>query len=218
MKKNVLLVTCCCLFTWGGYAQNSAEWLRQKRTQTRYLIEQILANGVYQDYLKKGYRVLQGGLNIIGEWKSREFDLHTQYLEAERNGLLPVIPKMWTARFAELSRTYIRESRALSQLCQSGSHLGSKEQHLIYQVIARLEEQYTRHMDSFIELATFRSRALNDRQRLESLNKLMDQLGAEVSLLANFQAEVSWLLAQRKAEQRDLSRVRNWYGQGGEAP
>lgn len=218
MKKNLLLVTCCCLFTWGGYAQNSAEWLRQKRTQTRYLLEQILANGVYQDYLKQGYRVLQGGLNLIGEWKNREFELHTQYLNAGRNGLLPVIPELWTTRFAELSRTYIRENQALRQLCQSGSPLGSKEKRFVYQVIARLEEQYTRHRNNFIELATFGSRALNDRQRLESLNKLLDQLGAEVTLLANFQAEVSWILAQRKAEQRDLSRVRNWYGQGGEAP
>ena len=45
------------------FAQTLAEWVSQKVTQKKYLLQQIAALQVYSGYLSKGYSIAKDGLN-----------------------------------------------------------------------------------------------------------------------------------------------------------
>lgn len=78
----VIIVIIMGVFTSGTTsAQNWAEWFRQKKTQKKYLLEQIAALKVYAGYLEKGYDIANGGLQAIQDFKQGEFELHGKYFQ-----------------------------------------------------------------------------------------------------------------------------------------
>src|SRR5690349_4960560 len=84
MNKLIIIFT---LVLWGNIAnaQTFNEWFRQKKTQKKYLLQQIAALKVYLDYLKKGYKIVDKGLTIVGDIKQGKFDLDIEYLESLAN-------------------------------------------------------------------------------------------------------------------------------------
>lgn len=73
---------CCLLFLscyGNSHAQTFDEWFRQKKTQRKYLLQQIAALKVYADYLKKGYKIVDGGISTIKDIKSGDFGLHSSF-------------------------------------------------------------------------------------------------------------------------------------------
>src|ERR1019366_7395881 len=82
MKKLILLTAIGLLGISGLEAQTFAEWFRQKKTQIRYLEQQIAALKVYTGYLEKGYHIAQSGLTTIGEIKNGEFSLHQTFFSS----------------------------------------------------------------------------------------------------------------------------------------
>lgn len=66
-------------------AQTFNEWFRQKKTQKKYLVQQIAALKTYLKYLKQGYRIVDKGLNIVGDIKDGNFHSHKTYFESLRD-------------------------------------------------------------------------------------------------------------------------------------
>lgn len=50
-------------------AQTFDEWFRQKKTQKKYLVQQIAALKVYLGYLKEGYEIAQKGMGYSREYQ-----------------------------------------------------------------------------------------------------------------------------------------------------
>lgn len=69
----------------GGFAQNWNEWFRQKRTQIRYHLRQIAALQVYIELGQKGYGIYRDGLELVGDIKDGEFNLHKDYFASLSN-------------------------------------------------------------------------------------------------------------------------------------
>lgn len=64
------------------YAQTWNEWFQQKKTQIKYLTQQMAALQVYKGYLSKGYQIAKGGLHTIGDIKNGEFNLHQAFFSS----------------------------------------------------------------------------------------------------------------------------------------
>src|SRR3954471_3868317 len=73
---SLLVISAVC------HAQTWDEWFKQKKTQIRYLEEQIIALQVYKNDVEKGYRIVQGGLSAIHEIKNGDFNLHKDYFSS----------------------------------------------------------------------------------------------------------------------------------------
>ena len=59
---DLLICFSLCAFSFqAAKAQTFAEWFQQKKTQIKYLTEQIAALEQYGNYVKQGYRIAQGG-------------------------------------------------------------------------------------------------------------------------------------------------------------
>src|SRR3954463_9131175 len=63
-------------------AQTWDEWFKQKKTQVKYLEEQIIALHVNGNYLEEGYKIVQGGLSAIHDIKNGDFNLHKDYFSS----------------------------------------------------------------------------------------------------------------------------------------
>ena len=63
-----------------SHAQNWNEWFRQKRTQIRYLVNQLAALQVYIELGQEGYAIYRDGLQLVGDIKNGDFNLHKDYL------------------------------------------------------------------------------------------------------------------------------------------
>ncbi len=62
--------------------QTYDEWFRQKKTQKKYLLEQIAALQTYIGYAGKGYSIVTGGLSIIRNIKHGDFNLHNNFFNS----------------------------------------------------------------------------------------------------------------------------------------
>src|SRR3954471_4245804 len=84
MKKTYIILLFVAVVVQSN-AQTFSEWFRQKKTQKKYLIEQIAALEVYAGYLEKGYSIMSEGLSQINSIKHGEFDLHESYFTSLKN-------------------------------------------------------------------------------------------------------------------------------------
>src|SRR4051812_10433920 len=69
----------------GVYGQTWDEWFKQKKTQKKYLLNQIAALKVYAGYAKKGYKIAEMGLTTIGKIKNHDFNLHKDFFASFRS-------------------------------------------------------------------------------------------------------------------------------------
>src|SRR5258706_12690912 len=85
--------------TFFSFGQTTEEWTEQKKTQIKYLLQQIAANKIYIDYLEKGYQIAHGGLQTIQNIKKGDFNLHIGFLDSLKK-INPAI-KNW-AKIADI--------------------------------------------------------------------------------------------------------------------
>jgi hypothetical protein len=98
------------------YGQNINEFLRQKKTRIRYLTEQIAALQVMIELGQKGYAIYRDGLDLIGDVKDGEFNLHKDYFASlsrinPRIGQSPQVADMYA--WQEQIRRFTRKINAL---------------------------------------------------------------------------------------------------------
>ncbi len=74
---SVLLVGWLAISPMALSGQTFSEFFRQKKTQRKYLRQQIAALQVYIGYAQKGYSIAKEGLDMIGGLKNGELDLHS---------------------------------------------------------------------------------------------------------------------------------------------
>ena len=79
MKKYILLIL---ILVQAGLviAQRPSEFLQQKETQRKYLLEQIVALQGFIEVVKKGYEIAGKGLLIIEKIITGDFSLHEEFL------------------------------------------------------------------------------------------------------------------------------------------
>src|SRR5258706_14560273 len=82
MKKIIMGFVMCSASFCSIHAQTAEEWTQQKKTQIKYLLQQIAANKVYIDYLEKGYSIARNGLQTIQNIKKGDFNLHFNFFDS----------------------------------------------------------------------------------------------------------------------------------------
>ena len=80
--KKILILSILVLCTRSLKAQTKEEWLNQKQTQKKYLLQQIAALKVYSGYVSKGYAIAKKGLNTIQNIRQGDFKLHADYFNS----------------------------------------------------------------------------------------------------------------------------------------
>lgn len=206
MKKILLLATAGLFVSLSLNAQTADEWLNQKATQKKYLLQQIAALQVYIGYAKKGYNIVTGGINTIRNIKNGDLNLHRDFF----NGLKNVNPAI--RRYAKVADIIAYQVKIIKQtkgtLQQIGETKQFTETELDYckQVFDNLLDECMKTVEELILVITSGKLEMKDDERLKRIDKLYADVQEKYSFACSFSEDMGILAIQRLGEQLEINR------------
>ena len=207
MKIKLLLFGLLVCIGQVSKGQTTSEWLRQKSTQERYLIQQILANGIYKEYLKNGFNIIDAGLKSIGSWKEEEHDFHRIFFDNHRYGMMRVMPKNQKKKFHRLGHQFsilLHKSKILA----GDDILLNQERYYIQQVLYRFATASKIYFDKLYVSYSDPQISMNDSQRMDFINILLSEVEHDLIALKNFFHRLNVLITRRKKEKIEAIHLR----------
>ncbi len=189
-------------------AQNFDEWFRQKKTQIKYLEQQIAALQVYDQLLQEGYGTLQGGLQVIGDLKQGDFDLHHDYFLSLKKVNSNISKDGKTQR----ARTVYRD---ILQVCKQVLHqsqtLPSTERDYVQLVVSRLQINAQQVFHQYTLLTRGDHYQLTDDERMRQINASLYELTNQYAFIEHFDHQLAILRTQESHEQSGISALQQLY-------
>ncbi len=205
--KRILLLTTVGLFTLlSSNAQIADEWLNQKATQKKYLLQQIAALQVYIGYAKKGYNVVNGGITTIKNIKNGDFNLHRDFF----NGLKNVNPAI--RRYAKVADIIayqvkiIKQTKGTLQQIRETKQFTENELDYCKQVFDNLLDECIKTVEELMLVTTSGKLEMKDDERLKRIDRLYADVQDKYSFSCSFSEDMGILAVQRLGEQMQINR------------
>lgn len=212
MRKTFLFVLLLNVIVSPVQAQTFEEWFQQKKTQKKYLVQQIAALQVYIGYAKKGYKIAQEGLTTIGGFTRGELNLHTDFF----NSLSTVHPEIRQSPKARaivsLQKQIVREYNLTYPALERTKAFTDDEMDYMEGVYRRLLEDCDRNLDELKDLVTDDKLQMKDDERLERIERLYLDMQDKYTFEKSFGNEALVLATARKREQKDIQTGRALHG------
>ena len=190
-------------------AQTFSEWFRQKKTQKKYLIEQIAALEVYSGYLEKGYSIVHEGLSQINSIKHGEFDLHEGYFTSLKNINPHIKDYTEVNNILSLKQQIEIICRRVLKQTKSTNEFNIDQRHYIGLVFEKLREGCHTDWDLLVQLLTPKQVQLKDDERLCKIGGLYDDMQEKYSFARSFEIEIQQLEVNRLGGEREIKIMGN---------
>lgn len=187
-------------------AQTYAEIFRQKKTQKKYLLEQLAALKVYAGYLKKGYDIASTGLNAVRGFSKGEFDLHHTFISSLKT-VSPVIKS--NTKVAEIIVMQLEISRAFGNI--NTTHLGSAALGYINEVKSSLVQDCETDLEELLLVVTSGKVEMKDDERLKRIDGIYERMRDKRAFVQSFCGEVNLMNVQRKREKQSIDQLKRLY-------
>ncbi|WP_316795076.1 hypothetical protein [Pedobacter agri] len=194
-------------FSFSAKAQTWSEWFSQKKTQQKYLIEQVAALKLYAGYLIKGYEIGRSGLGFIKDAGKGELDLHSVFFSSLKS-VSPTVRN--NIKVAEILQMQIDVSRAFSTVSKI---TGLSEEHKIYASLVRTEllSDCLADLEELLLIITSGKFELTDDERLLRIDGLHQRMEDKRNFAFGFAGSVNSLGTERSRELDELKRMEGWY-------
>jgi len=184
--------------------------LTAQSTQQGALLQQIAALKVYGEYVQKGYSVVKKGLNIISDFKSGEFGLHSEYFESLGLPNTVVRDSETIIRILSLMEKIIRESARLQE-DSIISQLSQEETAYCQRVKSRLLESCWKELEFLYDVLTDKSLQMGDEDRLESIQEIYQEMSSNYAFIKKFTADTVLLVKEREHEVRSSKKSKQLF-------
>lgn len=189
-----------------GQTPNWNEWLRQKKTQRKYLAEQIAALKVYLEYLKKGYKIVDQGLTSIGDIKDGTFNLDKDYFNSLKQ-VSPVVRKSPKVNaILNYQHSITTSMRKLVDDCRNDRNFTDNEVAYVEAVYTKMLHECNDSIDELTIITTAGEVEMKDDERLLRLDKVHDDMVDKHSFSQDFIQSTSQLSIQRTKELNQIRR------------
>lgn len=168
-----------------GSAQTFGEFFNQKKTQKRYLLEQIAGLQVYLEYAKKGYELVGSGLQTVRDITGGEFSLHNLFISSLKK-VSPFVRN--NAKVAEIVACQLGVMRAFD--IRDKDLLPVSSQVYILQVKDHLLDDCLKDLEELLLVVTAGKVEMSDARRLERLDKVQRSMMDKYAFAEDFSAEV----------------------------
>ena len=185
-------------------AQTFDEWFRQKKTQIKYLLQQIAANQIYISYLQRGYKIASTGLNTINDIKHDDFNLHNAFFDSLRivNPKIKSWPKV--ADIVSIQLQIIKETKFAIQQSKLSKQFTSSELTYLQNVFSHLSDECAKDINALLTITTSGKTAMTDDERIKRIDVIYDDMQDKLSFSKSFSDEAVMLAAQRRNEEEDI--------------
>ena len=211
MKKSLVLITCCFVLMAAAKAQSSGEVLDQKKTQKKYLLQQIAALQVYIQFLQKGYGIAKDGLTLIGDLKDGEFGLHKGYFRSLGSVNPTIRGYNRINEIASLQKLIVNVSRDSYRKARKSGAFTEEELRYIRRVHERLLDDCNHTLDELLAVTADSKLQMTDDGRMSRIDNLYARMQDQYAFLKSFGNETMALAASRTKSEKDTeaSRVLN---------
>lgn len=205
MKFRILMMSLLLFVMHNAYSQTWNEWFRQKKTQKKYLIQQIAALKVYLKYLKQGYSVVKKGMQIVGDIKEGNFNSHNGYFGSLREVNVVV------SGSGKVSSTLYYESAIIEMVKQirkdasESSVLTGDEKTYVYSVCDNILKLSNENVSDLENLITDSILEMKDDERITRLVNLNAEAKERLSYTRRFYNNNRLLCMQREKEKSELA-------------
>ena len=205
MKR--LLITLLFLSVTHAGAQNWDEWFNQKKTQKKYLLEQIAALKVYLDHTRKGYKIVKGGLSTIGHIRNGEFGLHKDFFGA-LGAVSPAVRDY--ARVGDITRLQVllvQEREQGYRALEKSGQLSSLEMQQVRSTHKKVLEESLADLDDLFRILTPGKLEMSDAGRLERIDVIYDSMLKRYRYLHHYNGRARQLAENRLREKADSQAI-----------
>lgn len=210
MKRIVVVLGVLCLALNAG-AQTWDEWFHQKRTQIRYLLEQVSALRVYGNAVRKGYDLVDSGLKSIGRLKESDLRLHQDHFAS----LLTVEQRV---KGSEFTRRIVFLQTAIQKLqseCKRkqlmASEFSSAEKDYFAKVLRKISEENITARAEAVLLTSDGFYLMTDDERLKRLQALSVNIEDLYVFARHFSNTISIAALSRTKEQKEVKKLKALY-------
>ena len=207
IKKWFLVCASLLLFAQVSTAQTWSEWFSQKKTQKKYLLEQLAALKIYAGYLKKGYEIGSSGLNFIKGASKGEFDLHRAFFSSLK-AVSPEIKR--SSKIAEIIQIQVQIGKAIASV-EELELLGDANQAYVALVGSDLLMDCLKDIEELLLVTTSGKLEMSDDERLDRINKLYSAMQEKKTFALRFAAAARSLATARSEELKTLKEMEDWY-------
>lgn len=202
-----LLFVCLAGTVSVSQAQTWAEFFKQKKTQKKYLLEQIAALEVYAGYLKKGYQIVDGGLTTIRDISNVEFKLHDAFISSLKQ-VSPVVRK--DARIAEIIALQLSILKAFGGI-KSNALLSADNLSYVALVADGVITECYADLEELLLVITTGKLEMQEDERLERLDKVYTNMLDKSAFTQDFCNHTARLIRQKQLEQNEIGNLMNMF-------
>jgi hypothetical protein len=203
-------VTLSAGFVQEAAAQTWAEFFKQKKTQKKYLLNQIAALQVYIDYARKGYELVDNGLQTIRDMTSGEFSLHNAFLSSLKQVSPAVRNDLRVAEIISMQLSVLRLSGSWGdhELLSTGNRV------YISRIRSDLGDRCLDALEELLLVITTGKVEMGDEERLRRIGELYALMQEHYGFARRFTAEVNLLVRSRERELLELEQMEVHYEKG----
>ncbi|MFT3678662.1 MAG: hypothetical protein QM791_00230 [Ferruginibacter sp.] len=195
-----------------GQAQTVAEWTRQKKTQIKYLLEQIVANKVYIEYVGKGYSIARKGLNTIQNIKKGDFNLHRDFIGSLSNVNTKIKSYSRVTDIIAYQIRIVKNAGLVVKNLKESNQFTTDELDYSKAVFDRLLEDCLKNMDELLLIITSGELQMKDNERIKRIDGLYLDMQDKYSFCQSYSEECSVLAIQRLSEQLEINKSKQLNG------
>jgi len=194
------------LFSLSSQAQSWDEIFKQKKTQKKYLLQQILAMKVYAGYLKDGYDIASQGINSIKAFSNGEFTLHNDFFNSLEM-VSPVIRE--NKKIADIVGWQVSIKKDFNLIVKVGSNAHHKS--YVENVRAEVFKHCEFDLDELLLLVSTGELEMSDDERLKRLEKIHRRMQDKFEFTRSFISQIKVLDQQIEQEKRNLEKSLDLY-------
>ena len=189
-------------------AQTVAEWFDQKKTQTKYLLQQIAALQIYAAYYKQGNNIAHNGLSSIFGSLTSENGLHTTYY----NNLKNVNPAVKNNKQVSDIMQWQKDILTRMGNLDKTANLNENERQYIVQVKSALFKDCNGQITELQNVITDNKLQMSDEERLKHIGVIHTAMQDNYRFASSFADQVKVYAFQRVQENNNIITEKKIYG------
>lgn len=173
MYRCLFLFLLLLVFAENVRAQLAAEWLRQNQTQRRYLAVQIAALQQYLSLARQGYQAVSGGLQVVGQIKRGDFNIHSAFFSSLQRVSPFVRRHQKVLNLAGSYASLFDHCRRMRARWESIDGLPQWKRAVLQDAYLQFSDDLARDLLFLTDLLTDGRFELNDAERLDKIGHLV---------------------------------------------
>ncbi len=186
------------------FGQNSEEWLNQKKTQEKYLKQQIAALQVYIGYAKTGYKIVNKGITTIQNIKKGDFNLHRDFITSFKSVNPRIKGYAKVADIISYQLRIIKQTKEMFLGAREAGQFTANEMNYCSMVIGNLLNSSLDNIEELITIITNGELSMKDNERIKRIDALYLDMQDKYSFVSSFSSAMGLLTVQRMRELHDV--------------